>query len=132
MRINSTYGLVRDVSNLFNDLVNDDSFYNWTYKSHLSSKVEQNDNGYAAQVEVPGYNKENLSMMSEIHKNPTFRVGITRCDRSLGLLVYQTLVLVRCLRLYNISSELRLLPFKKVSLDPKMMRSCGVSLHSMS
>ena len=65
MSINSTYGLVRDVSNLFNDLVNDDSFYNWTYKSHLSSKVEKNDNGYAAQVEVPGYNKENLSMKVE-------------------------------------------------------------------
>tara|TARA_R100000008_G_C3560727_1_gene155992 strand:- start:472 stop:849 length:378 start_codon:yes stop_codon:yes gene_type:complete len=65
MSINSTYGLVRDVSNLFNDLVNDNSFYNWTYKSHLSSKVEKNDNGYAAQVEVPGYNKENLSMKVE-------------------------------------------------------------------
>ena len=47
------------------DRVNDDSFYNWTYKSHLSSKVEKNDNGYAAQVEVPGYNKENLSMKVE-------------------------------------------------------------------
>lgn len=65
MSINSTYGLVRNVSSLFNDLINDDDFYNWTYKSHLSSKVERNDNGYAAQVEIPGYNKENLSMKVE-------------------------------------------------------------------
>ena len=65
MSINSTYGLVRDVSDLFSDLINDDNFYNWSYRSHLSSKVEKNNEGYAAHVEVPGYNKENLSMKVE-------------------------------------------------------------------
>ena len=65
MSINSTYGLVRDVSDLFSNLINDDDFYNWSYRSHLSSKVEKNNEGYAAHVEVPGYNKENLSMKVE-------------------------------------------------------------------
>ena len=65
MSINSTYGLVRDVSDLFSDLINDDNFYNWSCRSHLSSKVEKNNEGYAAHVEVPGYNKENLSMKVE-------------------------------------------------------------------
>ena len=31
----------------------------------FSSKIEKNDEGYTAKVEVPGYNKENLSMKVE-------------------------------------------------------------------
>tara|TARA_Y100000356_G_scaffold60576_1_gene49191 strand:- start:342 stop:719 length:378 start_codon:yes stop_codon:yes gene_type:complete len=65
MSINSTYSLVRNVSDLFNDLISDDNFYNWTYRSSLSSKVEKDDEGYTARVEIPGYNKENLSMKVE-------------------------------------------------------------------
>ena len=65
MSINSTYSLVRNVSDLFNDLISDDDFYNWTYRSGLSSKVEKDDEGYTARVEIPGYNKENLSMKVE-------------------------------------------------------------------
>jgi HSP20 family molecular chaperone IbpA len=65
MSINSTYGLVRNVSNLFNELINDDEIYNWSYKGCFSSKIEKNDEGYTAKVEVPGYNKENLSMKVE-------------------------------------------------------------------
>ena len=65
MSINSTYGLVRNFSNLFNELVNDDEIYNWSYKGYFSSRVEKTDEGYTAKVEVPGYNKENLSMKVE-------------------------------------------------------------------
>jgi len=65
MNINSTYGLVRNVSNLFNDLINDDDFYNWSPNSCLSSKIKKNNEGYSALVEVPGYNKNNLSMKVE-------------------------------------------------------------------
>ncbi len=65
MSINSTYGLVRNVSDLFNDLLNDNEIYNWSYKSHLSSKIEKNDEGYSAKIEMPGYNKNNLSMKVE-------------------------------------------------------------------
>jgi HSP20 family protein len=65
MNINSTYGLVRNVNDLFNELFNDDEIYNWSHKGSLSSKIEKNDKGYSAKVEVPGYNKENLSMKVE-------------------------------------------------------------------
>jgi|TARA_R110000824_G_scaffold302754_1_gene490543 HSP20 family protein len=65
MNINSTYGLVANVNDLFNELFNDDEVYNWSHKGPLSSKIEKNDKGYAAKVEVPGYNKENLSMKVE-------------------------------------------------------------------
>ena len=54
MNINSTYGLVANVNDLFNELFNDDEVYNWSHKGPLSSKIE-----------VPGYNKENLSMKVE-------------------------------------------------------------------
>jgi|TARA_R110000751_G_scaffold284780_1_gene388805 HSP20 family molecular chaperone IbpA len=65
MNINSTYGLIRDVGDLFSELVNDDEVYNWSHKGYLSSKIEKNDEGFTAKVEVPGYNKENLSMKVE-------------------------------------------------------------------
>jgi HSP20 family protein len=65
MNINSTYGLIRDVGDLFSELVNDDEVYNWSCKGYLSSKIEKNDKGFTAKVEVPGYNKENLSMKVE-------------------------------------------------------------------
>jgi HSP20 family molecular chaperone IbpA len=65
MSINSTYGLVRNVSNLFNELINDDEIYNWSHKGYFSSKIEKNDEGFTAKVEVPSYNKENLSIKVE-------------------------------------------------------------------
>ena len=61
----TTYGLVNSVADLFNDLIDDNYLYHWNYKPHLSSKVEKTDDGYKAQVEVPGYNKENLSISVE-------------------------------------------------------------------
>jgi|TARA_R110000751_G_scaffold147530_2_gene252151 HSP20 family molecular chaperone IbpA len=65
MNINSTYSLVRDVSDLFNDLASDSEIYNWSHKGYLSSKIEKNEEGFSAKVEVPGYNKGNLSMKVE-------------------------------------------------------------------
>jgi HSP20 family molecular chaperone IbpA len=62
----TTYGLINSVADLFNDLIDDNScLYQWNYKPHLSSKVEKTNDGYKAQVEVPGYNKENLSINVE-------------------------------------------------------------------
>ena len=45
MNINSTYGLVANVNDLFNELFNDDEVYNWSHKGPLSSKIEKNDKG---------------------------------------------------------------------------------------
>ncbi len=65
MSINSKYGLVRNVSDLFNDLLADEGIYNWSYKGYPSSRIEKQKNGYIARVETPGYNKNNLSMKVE-------------------------------------------------------------------
>ena len=62
----NTYGLIGTVADLFDDLVNDtQNFYDWGQKRRLSSKIEKNDDGYSANVELPGYNKENLSIKVE-------------------------------------------------------------------
>lgn len=65
MSINSKYGLVRNVSDLFNDLLADEGIYNWSYKGYPSSRIEKEGDGYTARVETPGYNKDNLSMKVE-------------------------------------------------------------------
>ena len=62
----NTYGLIGTVADLFDDLVNDTQhFYDWGQKRRLSSKIEKNDDGYSANVELPGYNKESLSIKVE-------------------------------------------------------------------
>ena len=65
MNINSTYGLIGNVNDLFNELFNDEEIYSWSHHGPFSSKIEKSDKGYTAKVEVPGYNKENLSMKVE-------------------------------------------------------------------
>ena len=64
--IPNTYGLMGTVADLFDDLVNEtEHFYNWGQKRSISSKIEKNDEGYSANIELPGYNKENLSIKVE-------------------------------------------------------------------
>jgi HSP20 family molecular chaperone IbpA len=63
---NTTYGLINTVADLFSDLTDDNPYlYNWAYKPHLSSRVEKTEDGYKAQVELPGYNKDSLAIQVE-------------------------------------------------------------------
>ena len=57
MSINSTYGLVRNASDLFNDLLNDNEIYNWSYKSHLSSKIEKTTKDIVQKSKCPATTK---------------------------------------------------------------------------
>jgi len=65
----TTYGLINGVADLFNDLTSimDDSsyLYNWNYSPFHSSKIEKTEDGYKAEVELPGYNKDTLNIKVE-------------------------------------------------------------------
>ena len=65
----TTYGLINGVADLFNDLtsiMDDNSYpYNWNYSPFHSSKIEKTEEGYRAEVELPGYNKDTLNIKVE-------------------------------------------------------------------
>jgi len=61
-----TYNIIRGVNDLLNDIDNDFFNYSWTYDRKRKSNVKKNeDGGYEAQVELPGYNKESLKIKVE-------------------------------------------------------------------
>ena len=61
---NSTYQVVRGLNDFFGDFFNET--YNWTSAGgSRSSHVKKEDGGYSASVELPGYNKETLSIKVE-------------------------------------------------------------------
>ena len=61
---NSTYQVVRGLNDFFGDFFNET--YNWTSAGgSRSSRVKKEDGGYSASVELPGYNKETLSIKVE-------------------------------------------------------------------
>ena len=62
---NSTYKIVNDFASLFDNLFEEPALYNWGNKTSYSSKIKKDDEGYAAEIELPGYNKETLSMQVE-------------------------------------------------------------------
>jgi len=61
-----TYNIIRGVNDLLNDIDNDFFNYSWTSDRKKKSNIKKNeDGGYEAQVELPGYNKENLKIKVE-------------------------------------------------------------------
>jgi|TARA_R100000084_G_scaffold103944_1_gene60188 HSP20 family protein len=62
---NSTYKIANDFAALFDNLFEYPALYNWSYDNKRPSKIEKNDKGYSAKVELPGYNKDSLSMRIE-------------------------------------------------------------------
>lgn len=63
--INYTYKVANEFSDAFDTFFNEPTFYNWNYKTNYSSKIKKNDEGYSAEVELPGYNKKTLSIQIE-------------------------------------------------------------------
>ena len=68
---NSTYKIANDFAALFDNLFEYPALYNWSYDNKRPSKIEKNDKGYSAKVELPGYNKDSISMRIE-HGNISF------------------------------------------------------------
>ena len=62
---NSTYKIANDFAALFDNLFEYPVLYNWSDNSKHPSKIEKDDKGYSAKVELPGYNKDSLSMRIE-------------------------------------------------------------------
>jgi HSP20 family molecular chaperone IbpA len=69
----NTYSLINGVADLFSDLVDDNSLYNWSHKRSLSSNIEKTEGGYVARVDVPGYNKKTLNIKIENKDSLTVR-----------------------------------------------------------
>ena len=61
-----TYNIIRGVNDLLNDIDNDFFNYSWTSDRKRQSSIKKKEDGsYEAQVELPGYNKENLKIKVE-------------------------------------------------------------------